>query len=218
MNGNENQTNNSNFGVYKANVNLNTAIENPNIDVDSATSVNIQNNQFVGSEFSQNSEFNVNNTVGSIDNSYDFQNNATSFNNGSNANWDNRFLEHEGSGNTINSNGLYYNNSTNSNGLDYNNVTNSDDFSYNSSNNLSTVGFDSTSSNHDDVYTDVSNNENINYEPVYEKKEEKDFSLNLVASKELKFLIFIAFLLFIFILLLPYLFDFTNKIWLAITS
>ena len=34
----------NNTNVYQATTNLNTAIENPNVDIDSATNINIQNN------------------------------------------------------------------------------------------------------------------------------------------------------------------------------
>ena len=45
MNANElNFENNNNNNVYRATSNLNTAIENPNVDIDSAMNVNIQNN------------------------------------------------------------------------------------------------------------------------------------------------------------------------------
>ena len=48
----------SNDNVYQATTNLNTAIENPNVDIDSATNINIQNNL--------NDEYNTNVTSSNV--------------------------------------------------------------------------------------------------------------------------------------------------------
>ena len=179
MNNNENQVNNtgSNVGVYKATTNLNTAIENPNIDVDSATGINIQNNQF-----NNNDTFN---------NNYSFDSNFQS-------NYD------------VNSNSF--------NSKQVNDGTSVlTDRNVGVSSDVSTVSSNASWLNEN---TNVSNdNEEANYEPVYEKKEAKgEGKLNFLKSRELKMVVFIAFLLLIFILLLPYLYDFFNRIVLLITS
>ena len=154
MNNNENQVNksNSSVGVYKATANLNTAMENPNIDVSSATSVNIQDNQsYNNSAFNGNisyeNSFNVNNTV------------------------------------NVNNDNIVNDIVINSNSVSKDNIGSSD-----------------------------------NYEPVYEKKEVESTSSKgkIFKSRELKLVIFITFSLFIFILLLPYLFDLFNKLVLII--
>ena len=190
MNNNENQINSSdsNVGVYKATTNLNTAIENPNIDVDSATGINIQNNQF-SSTFdnsylnSSNLEVNSNN-ISSFDN-----NNNLGFNNNNDL-VDNNFNANENV--SVNTGGY-------AKVVDQNNAWLNDDNSNSSfSNGVS---------------------EDVNYEPIYEKKEVKlDSKENAFSSKELKLIIFIAFLLIVFILILPYLYDFFHKIILAIVN
>ena len=164
MNNNQDQISesNSSVGVYKATSNLNTAMENPNMDVSSATSVNIQDNQIYN-----NSAFNSNNS------------NVTSFNVSSDINVSN--IDDDIVKNKIQNTIL-----SNSNSFENNNVIN-----------------------------EISSE---NYEPVYEKKEVESTSSKkgILNSRELKLVVFISFSLFIFILLLPYLFDWFNKLILTI--
>lgn len=169
MNNNENQMNNSdsNVGVYKATTNLNTAIENPNIDVDSAMGVNIQNSQF-SSTFDNSGNLGFNNNANLTDDNFHTNENVS------------------------------INDSSYTQGGTSNNTWLNDNNSSSVSNTVS---------------------EEVNYEPVYEKKEVKlDTKENAFSSKELKMVIFIVFLLLIFILILPYLYDFFNKIILAIVN
>ena len=154
-----NDNHNDSFGSYKVTGNLNTAIDNPNIDVDNVTGINIQNNQYVDSSI-------INNNI-SPDNT----------------------LVNDNINNGVNN---YIENVSNTN-VTSNVVSNNSDNSYNY-------------------------NASDDYDAVYEKKEVSDTSSKKNATKELRLVIFIAFLLLIFILLLPSLFDIFNRLIILITT
>lgn len=192
---NDNLTNNSyNNNGYKAtNNNLNTAIDNPSIDVDSVTGINIQNNQSVTS-FS---------SVSTFDNNLNRVNN--------NLNQDNIY------------NNTYESIVKDNNNISGNNINNNNNFSTinnidtNDNNNFSTTTNNiDTSDNYSSSINDNSNIKASDYEAVYAKKEIPNNN-KIVFSKDLKLVIFIVFLLFIFTLFLPTLFDLFNKLIILIT-
>ena len=162
MNNNE-LNNNGNSNVYKATSNLNTAIENPQINVNSATGVNMRDSGY--NNYADNSN-STNNT--------DFLNNSYS----------NQF---DTSSQTLN-----------------NNV----DTNINSS-----VDTNVNVNDYQPVY-DNSNSGNYSYEPVMEeKKVEKGNAISdLFHSKEFKIIIFIAFILCLFLLVMPYIYDFFTNL------
>ena len=136
--------NNDNNTQYRATSNLNTAIDNPQINVDNVNDVNVNN---------------VNN------NSYLGDTNSN----------DSGFLNN------------YY--STDNATVDNSNI------------------------NINNVSNDKINDTNYNYEPVMDEKKNTSVGISsILHSKELKIIIFILFLLCIFLLLMPYIYDFIVKI------
>lgn len=169
--------NNVNNDRYRATSNLNTAIENPQINVSDATDVNVKDLNY--NNYVNNTNTDVNNTF--LNNTYVNQNNdgvsdyATN-NNNSNINSSNNL--------NINSN--------------VNEGTSSDV-------NIQTNSY-ITSSSGDKI--------NYSYEPTLNEKkvEESGFISNLLHSKEFKILIFIMFILCIFLLVMPYVYDFIRNL------
>lgn len=164
MNGNRlnSNDNNNDTSTYKATSNLNTAIENPQINVNSATSINIQ-----GLNNNDNVDTNNDYIDNSIDNDYPHLNNS-------------------------------YNNQVSRN-ISNDNV--------NFSTNYATA-FDKKSS---DSYT---------YEPVMKEKKMKKDNLisSLFHSKEFKVIIFIIFILCLFLLVMPYIYDFFKNLKMGIAA
>ena len=155
--------NNLNNGKYKATSNLNTAIENPQINVKSTTDVNVQDlgyNNYVDSNDIKNNNF--------LNNSYVSQNEDNT--NTTNINSNNKFISSDDNLNTS-----YVSNNT---------------------------------------YTTSTNINNDSYTPTLNEKKIDDESLfsNLLHSKEFKILIFIMFILCLFLLIMPYVYDFVKNI------
>lgn len=160
MNGNnlDNNSNNNDTSTYRATSNLNTAIENPQINVNSATGVNMQD---------------------------------LGYNNYANNN------------NNLNNNSQFLNNSYNNQGEvnDYNdNITSPVNDSFNSN---------QSQSENDGSYT---------YEPVMQEKKVKKENVisSLLHSKEFKAIIFIVFILCLFLLVMPYIYDFLRNLKMSI--
>lgn len=158
--------NNNKVNTYKATQNLNTAIENPQINVNSATGINIEDSGH--NNYADNSTNNNNNF---LNNNYNQQND------------------------NINNNNNFLNNSP----------------SY-LSNEQSENKSNSTTNNYNTKLTNE--NVNYNYEPVMkEKKRADDNALsNTIHSKEFKIMIFLIFVLVLFILLMPYIYDFFSNL------
>ena len=171
---NDNELNNS-TNKYTATSNLNTAIENPQINVDSATDINVQDlgyNNIVNSNTTANSEF--------INNQYSSDNSSIT----------------TGIQNNINSNTSI---NSNTNG--------------NSELNTSTYSTTNSSEINTTTYS-INNNINYKYEPTLEEKKADNENIisNLLHSKEFKALIFILLILCLFLLTMPYLYDFIRNI------
>lgn len=198
MNENDINDNTQQGNTYRATTNLNTAIENPQVNINSAVGVNIQNvdNNNANDRFSNNSYINnidsrgVNNSNGS------YENNFSQVNNQENGNQ----LENQNSDSISSNNNIY---DANSDSFD-NPYANQKFIS-----NDQYVPVSDATSNYDN-YSD-----NVVYEPTMgEKKKNKGISIPM----ELKVMIFIVFILFIFILIMPYIYDFFKKLQLVITG
>lgn len=163
MNDNDLRNDIKSENTYHATTNLNTAIENPQVNINSAMGVNIQNTD--------------NGMVSNLNN--------------------NDFLE------------------TNQFSED-NNIQNYVD-NQNQENNLQFIPNEdnkqSFSSSDDSSFT---SNGQVSYEPIFQEK--KKPSTGIVVSRELKVMIFIVFVLFLFILVIPYIYDFFKGLQLVITS
>ena len=195
---------NQNNGTYKATANLNTAIDNPQINVNSATGVNVQDLGYNNYVESTNQVNNITNDSSNVDNI----NNTANINSGSDVSLNNN--------NFVNNNVTSTSDSISSNNVGNDVTSNVDDSSnvnYDSSN-LSDVNntsnFNDTSSS---VVTD-SNKVNYTYAPTLEEKKIKKESIIsiLFHSKEFKALIFIVFILCLFLLVMPVLYDLMRKI------
>lgn len=154
MNDNNLNNNSNKVNTYRATSNLNTAIENPQINVNSATGINIKNSN----------------------NNYYADAKQT----------DSKFLNND------------IPNSTETNIDNYLNNDNNNNFNSN--------------------YQTPTNN--YSYEPVMQKKKRANDNpiSNLIHSKEFKTLIFIIFILVLFILIMPYIYDFFRNLKMSMTA
>ena len=180
-------------GTYHATSNLNTAMENPEFAVNDAMGVNIDNTS---------SEQNM------VSNPY--VDNYSSFDNG-NSNIDNSFVPKQ---EEFNNNG---NNSFISQQSVGNNVSEGNSFipQQGVENNISeSNSFVPTSSGNFEPNVDSGNSESYDYEPVMQQNKKKAFGL----SREVKVVIFIAVILFLFIMFMPYIYDFFKDLQLVFTS
>lgn len=169
--------------TYRATTNLNTAIENPQINIDSAVGVNIRDIESNSSP--------VNNS--SFNNSYDSFS-ASEFNaNNMNNNYYNGNISSE-----LND---VYAQSVMNNTVDQNQQTNQ----FIQNNNV----VEDTSS-----YVSATENESANYVPTMEEKKRHD-KKTVQVPREFKMILFIAFILFIFILVIPYIYDFMQDFVLS---
>ncbi|MBQ8681848.1 MAG: hypothetical protein IJ509_02950 [Bacilli bacterium] len=192
MNDNDLMRNSDSQNTYHATSNLNTAIENPQVNINSAMGVNLQNGD---------SNYNVN---------QDLVNNVANFNNGYDIN-QNQF--------SSNFNTNQYDTSQNFNVVNdevgtsqYGNVGSHSQFIPNTND---TIGNDVSLYNNEDF----SNNEhldNVKYEPTMVEKKKPDSGFKL--SKEFKIMMVIVFILILFVLVMPYVYDFFKELELVITS
>ncbi len=164
--------------TYRATTNLNTAIENPQINMNSAVGVNIKD---VGANNMANDRFSNDNMVNP-----DFSNQAISVN-------INNTVEQTNSSDNVMAN------SSSSYGMGNQFITNTPSVDGYSNQNV-------TPSFHEEV----------SYEPTMEEKKEK--SHKLVISRDLKITLFIVFILFVFVLIMPYIYDFFKNLQLVVTG
>lgn len=157
---NNNDLNNNKVNTYHATSNLNTAIENPQINVSSATGVNIKD-----SGYNNYAENNINNNTNFLNNNFNQSNNNI-----------------DSSNNDISSKYVPTNNDSN----------------YNSYSNYNT--------------------ENYSYQPVMKEKKENNALSSTIHSKEFKIMIFIVFILVLFLLLMPYIYDFFRELSMSMTA
>lgn len=191
--------------TYRATTNLNTAIENPQVNINSAIGVNIQNadtTHFTNDSFSNNSSF---------------DNNMNQF--GMNANDDtdsNRFAVNDSIHTNIDSSS--YNNNMNHNS--YNDNVYTDNFSSQVSSNvdgsMSHLGNQFIMGGNEKSDEEFTSYDTAIYEPTLEEKKRQKKGITI--PSELKVLIFIVFILLIFILLMPSIYDFFKNLQLVITG
>lgn len=181
--------------TYRATSNLNTAIENPQININSAMGVNIKD--------VENDNLANTNQV-DFSNSYnDSHNDSSSFSNNYNQ-FDNF------SSNQFNNNSFEQNmNNTNV----INNQGNSQFLSNANNQNVSIQP--ELSDNQQKENINISN-QNVSYEPVMHEKKKQPKTVTV--PRELKIMLFIIFILFIFILIMPYIYDFFKELQLVITT
>lgn len=181
---------NQNAGTYKATTNLNTAIDNPQINVNSATGVNVQ-------------DLGYNNYVESNNQGSDnFTSTSFSVNNNS-----------DNSLSNINSNSASNLNSNVNNNVNVNTGNNPiENTGINSSIGISNNSVESTNSTV--VNTENTSNANYTYTPTLEgkKMEQKSVVSSMLHSGEFKALILIVFVLFLFLLVMPSIYDLIRKI------
>ena len=154
MNDNNLNSNTTNNNTYKATSNLNTAIENPQINVNSATGVNMQD---LGYNNYANNNVPLNNNSQFLNNSYNNQEEVNNYNNNF------------------------------------------------SNNNVSDSNQRQIQSESEGSFT---------YEPVLQEKKIKKENVmsGILHSKEFKAIIFIVFILCIFLLVMPYIYDFFSNL------
>jgi len=160
---NNNSENPNTTNVYHATTNLNTAIENPQINMGSATGVNIEDN-----------------------------------NANSNQNEQNNFIL-----NAPNQN-------IQTNQISNNFIDNQSKIENNTNLGQQTPNFSDYSSEYETSFYDTSdNNQYYSYEPILqEKKNNANKKLNIIQTKEAKLMVFIILILIIFLLIIPYIYDF----------
>ena len=189
MNDNDIRNNNDN-NVYRATTNLNTAIENPNVNINSATGVNMV-------------------SASVYDNNFNIQDNGMDINNVTNQQVDimNNVVNQDLN---VNSSAIVNNESV----VDYGNVNNNQ-FIPNMGSNIDMQQVDINNidnSNMDTYQVD----ENAEYEPIMPtKKKPKRVS---VLSNEVKAMMIIIFILLAVVYVIPYIYDFFRGMDLVITN
>ena len=159
-------------GPYKATANLNTAIENPQVNINSAVDVNIQN-------FPSNVDSNA---IQQVDNTYD--------------DTVDKISDVESVSSTVSSEPVVENTFINED--------------------LKNDSVDNVNSNNDEVQYVSTNGMGEVYEPTVAGKKKNSFSVTI--PKELKVMFFIVFLLFIFVLAIPGIYDFFKGLGLVVTG
>ena len=162
---NDNNLNNNNIdsnfqnGTYRATSNLNTAIENPQVNIGNAMGINIQENGYNNKNTTDNNSTNMNNN---------FANSA-------------------------------YNTNINYQQPNIENMPNN--------NQNSASNYQNTTSNNDTT------NQKYSYEPTINKNKKSNNTIsNIIHSKEAKIMIFIVFILILFLLIMPYIYDMLIKL------
>ena len=190
MNDNDIRNNNDN-NVYRATTNLNTAIENPDVNINSATDVNMVSASVYDNNFNiQDNEMAINNVPNQ---QVDIMNNVV-----------NQDLN-------LNSSAIVNNEPV----VDYGNVNNNQFIpNMDSSINMQQVDINNNidNSNMDTYQVD----ENAKYEPIMPtKKKPKRVS---VLSNEVKAMMIIIFILLAVVYVIPYIYDFFRGMDLVITN
>ena len=190
MNDNDIRNNNDN-NVYRATTNLNTAIENPDVNINSATGVNMV-------------------SASVYDNNFNIQDNGMAINNVPNQQVDimNNVVNQDLN---LNSSAIVNNEPV----VDYGNVNNNQFIPNMDSNiNMQQVDINNNidNSNMDTYQVD----ENAKYEPIMPtKKKPKRVS---VLSNEVKAMMIIIFILLAVVYVIPYIYDFFRGMDLVITN
>lgn len=185
---NDGQVNNN---TYRATSNLNTAIENPQININSAMGVNIKDVGIDNYANINNMDFSNNYSNDNIDNN--FSNTFNQFDAVAPNQFDNFSFNENIDKTTVQANSQFISNDDSKNMSSQQNISN-----YEVNNSLNVP------------------NKKVSYEPVVHEKKRQ--SKAVAIPKELKIMLFIIFILFIFILIMPYIYDFFKELQLVITT
>lgn len=196
MNNNDIRFDRDDKNTYHATSNLNTAIENPQININSVVGVNIKN---VDSTNPMNDVYSSN--LGNDNAFHSFQNDQSFDIPNSNNNF-------QGLQNGLEENLVVNNNQVNSTQNQF--ETNQD-----SSHFVPTNNFNSETSSGVN-YVATTGNDQVIYEPTM--KEKKKRGVTFKVTRELKVMLFIVLILFVFILIVPYIYDFFKELQLVITT
>lgn len=195
MNDNEIRDDSNQRNTYRATSNLNTAIENPQININSAVGVNIKSVDSVNviddanfSNFENNDSF------------HSFQDNQ-SFDVNSNSSF--QKVQTDLREQNLLSNGSF--------GTEQNN---SHFMPTDSKSNVGSSVEESSKVNSE--YVATSFDEQVNYEPAIQEKKKHGVSFKI--TREFKVMLFIVFILFVFILIVPYIYDFFKDIQLGLAA
>ena len=194
MNGNDLENKVSENNTYRATSNFNTAIENPQINMNSAVDINIKD------VVSSNDIYNVN------------------LNNSVPNNFNNNFSNNDTTSNfNITTNNPQFNmNNVNEVNINDNNSNRINDINFGGSQFIPNNNLVNNVSNEDNSqYGYVPVDDDAVYEPVMQENKKKE---KFVIPRELKVMIFIVFILFVFILVTPYIYDFFREIKLSMTG
>ena len=239
----------NNGGQYRATSNLNTAIENPELNINNTMGVNIQNDNQESDnnnlDSMENSSFDDNqlyqsNMVSNEDNNQLYQSNVVSGESDSEINQSNNITSNESSnGVDLNTNASFedndnkiyksnilsdYVNDNNSNSYDASSIENNrvmtgnDDVSLEKKNldgNEGTNTFVPDTSSYVPNGEYAADNSNEKYEPVMENNKK---TVKIAVPRDFKIILFIIFILVIFVLLMPYIYDFFRGLGLVITN
>lgn len=193
MDNNDFLNHSSNNGQYHATTNQNTAMENPQFSMNNVTDINIQN---VGEVNNYNANIDSNSipsdSYTSSFGQYDYQDNRND------------------SSNNYSSFDAHQSYSSNAQDTSFINVPTYQSNVNGVSDNMVNTQFVPSSSFQNEEATSVS------YAPVMDKN--KTSQNKITISRELKVTIFIVFILVVFVLLMPYIYDFFKELQLVITG
>ena len=211
--------------TYRAVSNLNTAIENPQINMNSVVGVNIKSvdsTNPINDVYSSNLKLDSTNPINGVYSS-NLQTNDSYHSFQMNEMIESDQQHQQLQGNL--ENGMLVNNNDslnevqkqfNSETSQFNSTFIPTDFntesglsSESSLNSESMVDIDSS-------YVATSFNEQVNYEPVMQEMKKKGVTFKV--TREFKVMLFIVFILFIFILVVPYIYDFFKELQLVTTT
>ena len=167
-------SNSSEKNTYRATPNLNTAIENPQINMNSAVGVNIKSVD--SNKAAPSYEDGVNYSSYQVENSVNYSETSQS-------NLNSQFYNQNFSNQKVDE--VYQTKKENSQFIPTNSEMN---------------------------YEPTFGTDNVGYEPTM--KENKRHDKESVLSREFKVLLFIVFILFVFLLIMPYIYDFFQKLML----
>lgn len=253
MNQDDFQNSSDEQNIYHASSNMNTAIENPTVNINSVTNVNIKNDDVVENDNQSSFETNSNN---SYSNQYDngtnsvYQDNSTNINLESDDDVD--FQTNVSSTNQYDSqvSSSMTQNSMVSKFAGYTSLSNEQDSQnenieyemnsfneVNDQNNVENVDINTQSVDNyaltDDLTVDDSQNINVSASynqvtPSHENSnddkgkevipEKKNENNKIVIPREVKIMMFIVFILVIFILFMPYIYDFLKEFQLVVSG
>lgn len=192
---------NDNEHTYRATTNLNTAIENPQVSIESMMGVNVYN-----SDTGVNNSYNQN-LIDNVEESNKFSNNLDNYGNQILKNDQSFSNSQDGS---FNSNMYQDNNQFNDNNVQTDYVTSNGNLGFVSSDEQNTL------ENVDNYLDDNGGVKKAVYKPALKQKKKPGSGFEI--SKQVKMMMFIIFILLLFLFVVPYIYDFFKGVGLVITS